>query len=148
MGLADLSDQPPPVKQKPPKGTALLERRDAKAKIRSHEQTNKAKVVKRDGAKVCRLVPGCQEREHFETAHVNNKGMGGDRGIRSTADQMLRACLFHHRGGWSLHSGDLRVEVLTEAGTDGPIEVWAKDAATGGEYLVKREVRCGEVERD
>ena len=146
--LESLVGQPRRAQPKPQKGTAILERRKTRAQIVAHEKEQKAKVVTRDGSKTCRLVPGCQEREKFETAHVHDKGMGGDRGIRSTADQMVRACFFHHQGGWSLHSGDLRVELLTDAGTDGPIEVWGTDRERGGEYLVKREVRCGETERD
>ena len=132
---------------KPAKGTVILERRQKRAAVRTHEQTEKAKVVKRDGAKVCRLIPGCTEREKFETAHLENKGMGGDYGLRTDAAMMVRACLFHHQGSWSLHSGDLRVEYLTPDKANGPIEVWAKHPE-GGEYVVKREVRCGETERD
>lgn len=131
---------------KPAKGTALLERREKRAAIKAHEHAEKAKVVKRDGSKVCRLVPGCTEKEKFETAHVNDKGMGGDHGIRSTADQMIRSCFFHHQGVFSLHSGDLRVEMLTPEGTNGPIEVWAQ--GDQGWYLLKRETACGQTERD
>jgi hypothetical protein len=132
---------------KPAKGTATLERRGKRAEIRTHEQTEKAKVVKRDGAKVCRLVPNCPEKERFETAHLDDKGMGGDHGNRTTADRMIRSCLFHHQGVWSLHSKKLRVECLTERGTDGPIEVWGEDA-NGQPYMVKRESAAGVLERD
>lgn len=132
---------------KPAKGSATLERRSKRAAIRTHEQTEKAKVVKRDGAKVCRLVPNCPEKERFETAHLNDKGMGGDHGIRSTADQMIRACLFHHQGKWSLHSGDLRVDCLTELGADGPVEVWGRDEHDQW-FQVKRETSVGVLERD
>ena len=133
--------------EKPPKGTALLERRQKRAAIVSHEAEEKAKVVKRDGLHTCRLVPGCRERERHETAHLDAKGMGGDHGIRTTADRMIRACFFHHQGAWSLHSMDLRVECLTPAGTNGPIEVWARDEDERW-YLLKRETACGQTERD
>lgn len=132
---------------KPSKGSALLDRREKRAAILAHEKAEKAKVVARDGAHVCRLISACTEREKHETAHVNDKGMGGDHGIRSTADQMLRACLFHHQGAWSLHSGDIRVDLLTAEGTNGPIEVWARDPQ-GQWYCVKRESACGIAERD
>ena len=132
---------------KPAKGTALLERRDKKAAIKTHEQTEKAKVVKRDGAKVCRLMPNCSEREKFETAHLDNKGMGGDHGNRTSADTMIRACFFHHQGWWSLHTNDIRVEYLTPEKANGPIEVWGR--GVGGEWFqVKRESSCGINERD
>lgn len=132
---------------KPAKGTVILERRDKRAAIRTHETTEKAKVVKRDGMHSCRLIPGCIEKEKHETAHVFDKGMGGDHGHRSDASLMLRACLFHHRGSRSMHSGDIRVELLTERGTDGPIEVWMKDER-GGWFMCKREVACNVSERD
>lgn len=132
---------------KPAKGSLLIERRQKKAELRTHEQTEKAKVVKRDGAKTCRLVPGCSERDKFETAHLDDKGMGGDHGLRTTADRMIRSCFFHHQGWQSLHSKDLRVEFLTDLGTNGPIEVWIKDKR-GGWFMCKREVACGVSERD
>lgn len=125
----------------------IRQRRAAKAKVRSDEQEEKAKVVKRDGAHYCRLIPMCDERQLHETAHLNDKGMGGDHGIRSTADQMLRSCFFHHRGDWSLHSNDLRVELLTDEGTNGPIEVWGR-LSTGEWYMVGRETAVGVWERD
>lgn len=132
---------------KPAKGSALLDRRDRKAKIVAYEKQQKAKVVQRDGSHTCRLVSGCTERTHHETAHVHDKGMGGDHSLRSSSADMVRSCLFHHRGAWSLHSGDIKVEMLTEAGADGPIEVYGKDKHEQW-YLLKREVRCNEVERD
>lgn len=132
---------------KPAKGSYLLDRRQKKAAIKAHEDSEKAKVVKRDGLKVCRLVPNCTERERFETAHLDDKGMGGDHGIRSRADRMIRSCFFHHQGVWSLHAKRLRVDCLTERGTDGPIEVWGTDENDQW-FQVKRESAPGIVERD
>lgn len=141
-------DYPPGAFMRPPKGTALLERRASRDAIKRHEAHEKAKVVKRDGAAHCRLVPHCLEREKFETAHLDDKGMGGDHGRRTHASDMLRSCFFHHQGPWSLHSKDLRVECLTDAGTNGPIQVDGRDPKTGEWYVVKRETACGVVERD
>lgn len=124
-----------------------LERRADRAKRVAYEKEQKAKVVARDGVHYCRLVPGCAEREKHETCHVVNKGAGGDHGERSSADQMIRGCFFHHQGRWSLHSGDLRVEYLTAEGTNGPIQVWGTDPQ-GQEYLVGREKAVCEWERD
>jgi hypothetical protein len=132
---------------KPAKGSALLDRRDKRAAIKAHEAEEKAKVVKRDGLKTCRLVPHCTEREKFETAHLDDKGMGGDHGIRTTADRMIRSCFWHHQGARSLHSKDIRVECLTDKGTDGPVDVWATDE-NGIWYLLKHEVAVGVSERD
>ena len=39
------------------------------------------------------------------------------------------------------------VECLTDAGTDGPIEVWGQDEY-GGWFMVKREIAVGISERD
>lgn len=141
-------DLAPGALQKPAKGTALLERRENRAAIKAHEAEQKAQVVKRDGSKHCRLVPHCTEREKFETAHLDDKGMGGDHGIRTTANSMIRSCFFHHQGPWSLHSKDLRVEYLTDRGTDGAIEVWGRDQKTGAWYSVKKESACGVEDRD
>lgn len=133
---------------KPTREDRVLEKRQRRTAIETHEATEKAKVVRRDGAHYCRLVPGCKERELHETAHLDDKGMGGDpQGLRTQAETMIRACFFHHQGKWSLHSGALRVEYLTPAKANGPIEVWAKDQS-GGEYLVGRERAVGMWERD
>ena len=128
---------------KPAKGTAKLERRARKAAIDAHEAAEKAKVVKRDGAHYCRLVPGWREKEWHETAHLDNKGMGGDHSIRTTADQMIRACFFHHQGAWSLHSKDLRVEYLTDRQANGPIQVLSRRPETGEVYVVGTERAVG-----
>lgn len=123
-------------------------KRDAeKAKRRSDEQKEKTIVRKRDGAQYCRLVPNCSEQGPFETAHIDDKGMGGDHGIRSTSDQMIRSCFYHHRGNWSLHSNDLRVEFLTPDGANGPIQVLGR-MSTGEWYVIGREKSVCEWERD
>lgn len=133
---------------KPAKGSAFLERREKRAKVKAHETAEKAKVVKRDGQKACRLVPHCPEREKFETAHLDDKGMGGDHGLRTDAAIMIRSCLFHHQGRWSLHSKDIRVEYLTPEQANGPIEVWGREPISGQWYCIKRESSCGVSERD
>lgn len=132
---------------KPAKGSALLERRGKRAAIKANETEQKALVVARDGSKTCRLFPHCKEREKFETAHLDDKGMGGDHGNRTTASRMIRSCFWHHQGAWSLHSGDIRVDCLTPDGTNGPIEVYGRDDA-GRWFLIKREIATGIVERD
>jgi hypothetical protein len=137
----------PGALQKRSKEDAELEKRARKAAVKTHEQTEKDKVRLRDGAHYCRLVPRCQEKLRHETAHVFDKGMGGDHGHRTKAELMLRACFFHHQGNWSLHSKDLRVVFLTERMADGPIEVWGKDEDQR-EFLVGRESSVGVWERD
>lgn len=124
------------------------QKRDAaKAKIRADEKEQKALVRKRDGSHYCRLVPHCDSTRDFETAHVDDKGMGGDHGIRSTADLMVRSCFAHHRGNFSLHSNDIRVEYLTAENANGPIQVWGRDTR-GQWFLLGRESAIGVWERD
>jgi L-ascorbate metabolism protein UlaG (beta-lactamase superfamily) len=109
---------------KPVKGEAALKRKASAAKVRSDEKAVKAEVTKRDGQKVCRLDPDCKHVRvgiTVEGVHLDDKGMGGDHGVRTTRDRMLRGCAIHHRGAKSLHSGDLKVHYLTDKGTDGPI---------------------------
>lgn len=133
---------------KPTREQALLERRELRAKRRTHERNEKADIVARDGSRYCRLVPHCPEREKFETAHLEDKGMGGDpAGLRTQSALMVRSCFFHHQGNWSLHSKDLRVEFLTEEKADGPIQVWGRDDR-GEWYLVGLERQVGIWERD
>lgn len=146
--LPTLSEQGRCAPAKPGKGSAILDRREARAARLQHEREQKELVRKRDGDHVCRLVPGCMEREKHETAHLDDKGMGGDHGIRTDAALMVRACFFHHQGPWSLHSKDLRVECLTADQCNGPIDVWARDQVTNAWYLLKHETACGQVERD
>lgn len=133
---------------KPAKGTARLEHRERRAAIKSHEAAEKAKVVKRDGAHYCRLVPGCREKQWHETAHLDDKGMGGDHGLRSDASLMIRSCFFHHQGDWSLHSKDLWVEYLTPQKAHGAIQVWSKHPETGQPYVVGTERAVGVWARD
>ena len=106
-------DLAPGALQKPAKGSARTQKLAvAKARL-THEDTEKAKVRKRDGAKACRLVARCEYLRNWrcETAHLDDKGMGGDpSGEASRADCMLRTCFQHHQGPFSLHSKHLRVE--------------------------------------
>lgn len=108
---------------KPAKGTARAALLANRAERRTAEDHAKAEVRKRDGG-VCRW-PGCGERGkrwRLEVAHLADKGMGGDHGVRSTRDQMILLCLPDHQGARSLHSGDKRITPLTTAGTDGPCQ--------------------------
>lgn len=106
---------------KPCKGSALIARRDRQRAIRAHEAREKAKVRARDVR--CRWpeCANCRDyKPRLEAAHLDDKGMGGDHGERTQADRMILLCFLTHQGPRSLHSGDLRIEPLTERGTDGP----------------------------
>ena len=137
---------------KPAKGSGLIERHSRRLEIRNHERVEKDKARKRDKRR-CRW-PHCEYKAmkpRVEVAHLDDKGMGGDHGLRTDAAIMIRSCFFHHQGPWSLHSHDLRVEYLTPELANGPIEVWGRGEGPeqfNGWYLVKRESVCGVTERD
>jgi len=106
---------------KPAKGSGFLERKARAREIANSEKREKQIVRKRDKHR-CRW-PRCEYRTlepRIEVAHLNDKGMGGDHGERSTADQMICLCFLHHQGEKSLHSGDLEIRPLTTEGANGP----------------------------
>lgn len=110
---------------KPPKGTHLIERREKRKAIEALEEQEKRQVRLRDGeCRWARSVGDCYCRRYknitLHVAHVNDKGMGGDHGVRSTADQMILLCALRHQGEISLHTGRARITPVTDRGTDGP----------------------------
>ncbi len=128
---------------KPAKGSYILERRAKRKAIEAHEEAQKRKVRQRD--KTCRW-PGCECQRvkgiRLEVAHLDDKGMGGDHGERSTADQMILLCFLRHQGQPSLHSGDLKIEPQTELGTYGPCDFYARNEA-GRLELIASETSIG-----
>lgn len=115
--------------QKPAKGDYLLERKAERRKVEAFEEAEKAKVRKRD--QKCRW-PGCdcaKKELRLEVAHLHDKAMGGDHGLRSTADQMILLCFVKHQGRPSLHSGDLEIRPKTELGTNGPCDFYSRTEA-------------------
>ena len=135
--------------QKPHKGASLIERRTRRKETVAREDAEKAKVRARD--RICRW-PRCENCRRFkprlEVAHHRAKGMGGDHGTRSTADQMVLLDVLTHQGGpSSLEQHGRRIEPLTPLGTSGPCEFWSQDDA-GDWYLVARERAPFVYERD
>jgi hypothetical protein len=133
---------------KPAKGTAHDERVEKRKAVESYEDGQKRRVRLRD--KRCRW-PSCdchQRRDRIEVAHIHDKGIGGDHGLRSSADQLICLCVARHQGRPSLHSGDLEVRPMRETeGTNGPCEFWRRDAQQQW-YLVAREIAAFIYERD
>ena len=133
---------------KPAKGSGLIERKTRRKAEVAFEDTEKAKVRKRDGR--CRW-PRCEACKRFkprlEVAHVKAKGMGGDNGQRSTADQMILLDYLTHQGANGLEQHGLKIQPLTKAGTDGPCDFWAQDVS-GHWFLVAREVAPFVYEKD
>lgn len=122
---------------KPAKGTALIERRERRKEVEAFEDAEKRKVRLREGG-VCRWARAtgdcyCLRYKNItlHVAHLNDKGMGGDHGLRSTADQMALICSLRHEGERSLHSGDCRIVPLTDRGTNGPCKFEEQDEQRG-----------------
>jgi hypothetical protein len=135
---------------KPEKGSTLMESRERRKDIRRAEEDAKDEVRARDLR--CRW-PKCENCRHYkprlEVAHWRPKGMGGDHGARSAANQMLLLdFLTHQSGPSSLEQHGRRIEVLDSVlGTAGPLEFWALDER-GAWYLVARERAPFVYERD
>lgn len=120
--------------KKPVKGSDRARRVALRLSEEAREQRNKSRVRKADGR--CRW-PGCdcrERRDRLEVAHVVNKSQGG----LSEPGNLIVLCLARHQGKPSLHSGELRIEPLTEQGTRGPCEFWQQD--DHGWHVVAREV--------
>lgn len=132
---------------KPYKGQARDERIASRKAVEAHEDREKTKVRRRDI--VCRW-PHCDcraRRDRLEVAHIDAKGMGGDHGVRSDAENMLLLCLARHQGHTSLHSGDLRIEKKTVEGANGPL-LFYRRGDDGVWSMVGEEVAPGVLARD
>lgn len=135
---------------KPAKGAHWKASRDRRKAVDAYEDAEKHKVRLRD--KGCRW-PHCENcrtyKPRLEVAHLVPKGMGGDHGLTSSADQMILLDFLTHQGGAdSQEHGGRRIEPLTPAGTDGPCAFYRTDA-DGREYVVAVELAVGgPYERD
>ena len=119
---------------KPVKGSARAARVQDQIGAEEYEARQKTAARKRDGR--CRW-PHCdckQRRDRLEVAHVVNKSAGGS----SHVSNLIVLCQARHRGRPSLHSGDLRIEPLTDEGTNAGCAFWATDS-DGKKYMVARE---------
>jgi hypothetical protein len=135
---------------KPDKGSHWKDGRDRRKAVESYEDAEKRKVRLRD--KGCRW-PHCDNcrtyKPRLEVAHVIAKGMGGDHGLKSSADQMMQLDRLTHQGGTgSVEQHGRRIEPLTPAGTDGPCAFY-RVGEDGREYVVAIEIAVGgPYERD
>jgi hypothetical protein len=112
--------------EKPPRGSAKLERIVRQKKADAKESAAKTAVRKRD--KHCRWPHFTDEarelcrRSHSEAAHLNAKGGGGDKlSLRSTPKLLINVCAPVHQGPGSLHAGDRKVGFLTPEKANGPL---------------------------
>jgi hypothetical protein len=139
-----------PTFWKPKRGTAILERAKADSERKARE-AEVAKLVKaRDGFKcrwpekhVCRGGP-------LEAAHIEDKSRMGE---TSTQNEVTLCPWLHRRGPESIHGKELKIEVETPLGADGPLSFWRQTGeydALGQPvyYCVARERSVGVVEKD
>jgi hypothetical protein len=136
------------VLAKPAKGSSLIAGRERRKAARAFEDAQKDIVRAED--KRCRW-PNCENCRRFkprlEVAHRIAKGIGGDHGVRSTADQMILVDYLTHQGPNGIEQHGKRVDPLTDRGTRGPCEFWARDVNDQW-YLVAREIAPFYYERD
>ncbi len=114
---------------KPARGSLFLARAEKKRSVKRYEEQEKSAVRARDG-KRCRW-PNCRPQSRLEVAHLEGKRMGGDHSLRSYRRNLIHLCYLHHQGPTSLHSQDLRIEPLTDKGTDGPCAFYELNRETG-----------------
>jgi hypothetical protein len=132
---------------KPPRGSATLEREAKRKDIEGNEDEVIRAAKVRDGFK-CRWPEAHKCRGFLEGAHILDKGMGGDHGLRTTRDNIISLCAWiHRRGPQSIHGKQLKVVPETPNGADGPVSFWKQDEA-GEYYMVARERLIGALERD
>lgn len=93
---------------KPAKGSARKAARAARRKIERVELAAKRAAKERDGWRCRRCAR--YRGEDIEAAHIRNKAMGGDHGLRSsTAACYVCLCRDCHQGPRSVHSGHVRM---------------------------------------
>lgn len=106
-----------------PKPEPLAKVRKAKrAALVAAERSAKEACRVRDGYR-CRL-PFCRSGWQIEVAHLEHKGMGGDKRLERTQQRkMVTLCRKHHQ---QLDAKLFKIEPTTDAGTNGPCR-WTDD---------------------
>jgi 5-methylcytosine-specific restriction endonuclease McrA len=109
--------------QKPAKGSAAKARRARRAKIERAERMAKDAAKARDHWTCRRCGRSTLDlAQTIEAAHLDDKGMGGDHGLRSSSPaDYVTLCQKCHQGPRSVHSGHVRMVFSTAMG-DGPVE--------------------------
>ncbi len=122
---------------KPPRGTALLERRERRSVRQKLEQAEMRAAKQRDRGK-CRW-PSCPYAKRdipIDAAHIiRHRGMGGDgSGERTTRQGIAALCRLHHG---LFDAAELDIQPMTDAGADGPLAFYVRHKETGMfEHLV------------
>lgn len=111
---------------KPVKGTERARLRAKRRAVSDGERNAKDEVRERDPH--CRWPhPTRQSRlkcfvSHNEVAHLDGKGMGGNKdGSRNVVENLIVVCGPVHQGPGSIHDGKKRIDpILPELGARGP----------------------------
>jgi len=127
---------------KPPKGTLVLEREAEQAKALKLERAEKGAAKKRDGR--CRWPEVHKCRGALEAAHIRDASLGG---LMDRTNLILLCAWIHRRGPESIHGKQLRIEINTPAGAEGPCSFYRR-GEHGRYHLVARETRPFQLERD
>lgn len=127
---------------KPSRGSGVLAREKDDAAALKVELEQKGIAKKRDGR--CRWPEKHKCRGGLEAAHIRDASLGG----AMHADNLIVLCAWiHRRGPESIHGKQLSIDCETEAGARGGLSFWRK-GNDGAWYLVRREIRPFEYERD
>jgi 5-methylcytosine-specific restriction endonuclease McrA len=114
-----------------------VERRHKRQARMSAERIAKAAARKRDHGK-CRWPHRCGVSGHgLEVAHIVSKSVGGP----NATENLILVCREIHQGPVSMHSGDLHIEKLTDAGADGCVAFYRNDEAGRRECVAVERVR-------
>lgn len=119
------SSQTAPGSGRPiPKSDGVPNQRKRSSRLRGLELLHKAAAKVRDDHRCQR--PGCTVRGvgRVESAHLKNKQMGGDHGLRTRRQLLVTACPADHQ---ALHAGLLKVVPQTDAGADGPLDWYQRE---------------------
>lgn len=128
--------------KKPTRGARVLAKEDADAKAAKVERDEKAATRARDGR--CRWPEPHKCRCGLESAHIVDASRMGP----MHRSNLVTLCgWLHRRGPESIHGKQLKVEVETPAGAQGALSFW-RQGDDGEYYLVRREIRPFEYERD
>lgn len=125
--------------------TRVDEKRDRKAKKAEQWLAVCRQVDTRDHYR-CRSCgtrgnpEGVDALDRLHRHHLTFRSQGG----QDVASNLVLLCARCHD---AVHvKRTLRIEATSPYGADGPLSFWRTDDR--GEFLVTREVRCGEIERD
>lgn len=134
---------------KPPRGTTILQREEARLKDETAEHTAIVAAKRRDHFK-CRWPEPHKCRGFLEGAHIVDKSLGG----ANATENIVSLCSWtHRRGPQSIHGKQYRIEKETPKGANSRLSFWKQDGGHDAQghptyFCVGRESSPGICERD